>query len=154
MSLTNIKKLQREKGFTIVELLIVIVVIAILAAIVLVAYNGIQNSARTTAAQSAAQTVVKKAEAYNAELGTYPTTFAAMNTADSGESYSLAGSGINFLAANPSSSAVPAAPASVSFYTCTGGGNRVGYYDYSAGAVAYAHAGPATSSTTCTLTAS
>jgi len=36
-----------KHGFTIVELLIVIVVIGILAVISVVAYNGIQNSART-----------------------------------------------------------------------------------------------------------
>ena len=35
----------RQKGFTIVELLIVIVVIGILAAITVVAYNGIQERA-------------------------------------------------------------------------------------------------------------
>lgn len=39
----------RQRGFTIVELLIVIVVIAILAAITVVAYTGIQDSARTSA---------------------------------------------------------------------------------------------------------
>jgi prepilin-type N-terminal cleavage/methylation domain-containing protein len=33
---------QKQRGFTIVELLIVIVVIGILAAITIVAYNGIQ----------------------------------------------------------------------------------------------------------------
>lgn len=38
-------KYQRQAGFTIVELLIVIVVIAILAAISIVAYNGIQQRA-------------------------------------------------------------------------------------------------------------
>lgn len=39
----------KRRGFTIVELLIVIVVIAILAAITIVAYNGIQQRSRVTA---------------------------------------------------------------------------------------------------------
>ena len=38
-----------RSGFTIVELLIVIVVIAILAAITIVAFNGIQERARASA---------------------------------------------------------------------------------------------------------
>jgi prepilin-type N-terminal cleavage/methylation domain-containing protein len=39
---------KQQSGFTIVELLIVIVVIAILAAITVVAYNGIQDRARNS----------------------------------------------------------------------------------------------------------
>lgn len=41
-----------QKGFTIVELLIVVIVIAILATITIVGFNGIQNRARQSAAAS------------------------------------------------------------------------------------------------------
>lgn len=69
MSQKNIKELKSAKGFTIVELLIVIVVIGILAAITLVAYNGVQNRAKGSAGQALANSIVKKAEIYNA-IGT------------------------------------------------------------------------------------
>ena len=69
-------KQTKEKGFTIVELLIVVVVIAILAAITIVAYNGIQNRAKASAGAQLANSVAKKAEAYNSARTTgsgYPT---------------------------------------------------------------------------------
>ena len=62
-----------KKGFTIVELLIVIVVIGILATIVVVTYQGVQNKARTTQAQAAAKGILDKAEVYNSEKASYPT---------------------------------------------------------------------------------
>ncbi len=79
MTLNNIKKMKDERGFTIVELLIVIVVIGILAAIVIVAYNGVQNKANTTKAQTNAAAVQKVAEAYNADNSRYPGTLAELN---------------------------------------------------------------------------
>lgn len=62
-----------KKGFTIIELLIVIVVIGILAAIVVVTYQGVQNQANTTAAEQNAREVVNKATAFNAVATVYPT---------------------------------------------------------------------------------
>ena len=53
------------QGFTIVELLIVIVVIAILAAISVVAYNGIQNRAYDTTVQSDLRQTYTKIQEYN-----------------------------------------------------------------------------------------
>ncbi len=78
MSLQEIKNLKNEKGFTIVELLIVIVVIGILAAIVIVAFNGVQNQARVTGFKSDIASITKMAEAYNADESTngYPLTAA------------------------------------------------------------------------------
>lgn len=63
-----------RSGFTIVELLIVIAIIAILAAIVIVAYNGIQDRARNAIRQSDIKSVQRLVEAYNAQNGTYPKT--------------------------------------------------------------------------------
>ena len=53
-----------RQGFTIVELLIVVVVIAILAAITIVAYNGIQNRARDSSLSTAASQSGRKMLAY------------------------------------------------------------------------------------------
>lgn len=69
-----------QRGFTIVELLIVIVVIAILAAITIVAYNGIQNRAHDTAVRSDLANISRKLKAYAAENGEYPTTATQLST--------------------------------------------------------------------------
>ena len=76
-----LNKINKNSGFTIVELLIVIVVIAILAAISIVAYNGIQSRAKTNSGQSAASQVIKKLAAMNAVKGSYHSSNAALTGA-------------------------------------------------------------------------
>lgn len=64
----------RSRGFTIVELLIVIVVIGILAAITIVAFNGVQDRANDTAVQQDLTNFAKKLELMKVDDGTYPAT--------------------------------------------------------------------------------
>lgn len=68
----HLKNKQNTAGFTIVELLIVIVIIAILAAITIVAYNGISRSAQNSSVQTEVKQVGSKILAYYAETGTFP----------------------------------------------------------------------------------
>lgn len=62
----------RRRGFTIVELLIVIVVIAILAAISVVAYNGVQARATAAVLQSELSSAAKVLKSDYVDSGKYP----------------------------------------------------------------------------------
>lgn len=69
-----------NRGFTIVELLIVIVVIGILAAITTAAYNGVQNRANTTKTVSAVSQWVKLLNLYRADNGSFPTSVSCLGS--------------------------------------------------------------------------
>lgn len=68
----------KQEGFTIVELLIVIVVIGILAGLVITTFTGIQQKARNTERETDIKALHGQLEAYNAQNGKYP-TLANMN---------------------------------------------------------------------------
>lgn len=75
---------KKHSGFTIVELLIVIVVIGVLAAISVVAYNGISQNARVSSAKALAKQVSTKVELAYTESGTYPSDLSSLGFSNSG----------------------------------------------------------------------
>lgn len=70
--------MQNHKGFTIVELLIVIVVIGVLASITIVAFNGIQKRAENTKTITAVNQTAKLLQLYKETNGDYPTGIPSM----------------------------------------------------------------------------
>jgi prepilin-type N-terminal cleavage/methylation domain-containing protein len=171
MGLQKLKNLrQREGGFTIVELLIVIVVIGILAAITIVAYNGITAKAYSTTARSNAESVQKVAESYNADNGAYPTAAtivtysnssqlpSALKIVATGASGALTGAGIiDGTSSTICSSTNIASPGPVTA-TCLNStwgtkdiivvnkgttGDCIGYFDYPSSTTLWVYAGNA-----------
>lgn len=63
---------QKQTGFTIVELLIVIVVIAILASVTIVAFSGVQERARDAKRVSDMNTLVKSMNIWAIQTGNRP----------------------------------------------------------------------------------
>ena len=150
MSFNNINtKLRSDRGFTIVELLIVIVVIGILAAITIVAYNGVTARANTTSAKSAANSFAKKAEIYNADAGTnkYPDAATQLTSAASTATYFLSGVAPVYGHAATSALTSSSANNAIRVLKCAASGTSQGsitssnitglkiiWFDYSAGA--------------------
>jgi prepilin-type N-terminal cleavage/methylation domain-containing protein len=66
-----------ERGFSLVELLIVIVILGILAGIVVFAVGNMTSNAKTTGCSAEKTTISEALESYKAHTGVYPTAAAA-----------------------------------------------------------------------------
>ena len=67
----EVEETKQDKGFTLVELLIVIVILGILATVTVFAVTGITNKGKTSACQSDLKVIQTAEEAYNANTGNY-----------------------------------------------------------------------------------
>jgi len=122
---------RRESGFTLVELMIVVIIIAAMAAMVVPRLAGRSEQARVAVAEADVNSNISMAlKLYELDNGSYPTS----------------GQGINALMTKPSSSPVPSnwngpylekAPVdpwgNAYQYKCPGVHNKTGYDVYSVG---------------------
>ncbi|MEI7917814.1 MAG: prepilin-type N-terminal cleavage/methylation domain-containing protein [Candidatus Saccharibacteria bacterium] len=157
MSLQNINRKQKDHGFTIVELLVVVVVIGILAAITIVSYTGITARANTAAGIASMNAVTSKATVYSTDGPTtsLPISWGSLTGAAATTTYYLASSaptGVDFTTASNNVLMSAYRPASISndsidYIVCgttgttTGptkfsdisvvSGLKAGYWDYS-----------------------
>jgi prepilin-type N-terminal cleavage/methylation domain-containing protein len=78
----EVQSKQKDKGFTLVELLIVIVILGILATVTVFAVRGITDKGKTSACAADKKTLEVAAEAYFANYGgsLIPTTATAVPT--------------------------------------------------------------------------
>jgi prepilin-type N-terminal cleavage/methylation domain-containing protein len=102
---------RHNHGFTIVELLVVIVIIGILAAITIVAYTGISQKAVASTLQSDLTNAQNQLRLYYTDYSSYPTTMSSnCPTAPVSDSkYCLKPSGSNIFSYTPGSGTSPQA---------------------------------------------
>lgn len=68
------RRAPRDGGFTLVEILIVIVILGVLATVTVFAVRGVSDRGQTASCETEAKTVVTAAEAYYAENASTVTT--------------------------------------------------------------------------------
>ena len=73
---------RNEKGFTMVELIIVVAIMGIIGALLVPAFGAMSAKARLTTDLSTVKTLKRTADSYKAELGSYPnaTNLTGLNT--------------------------------------------------------------------------
>jgi len=68
---------RKEKGFTLVELMVVIIILAVLTGIAIPSYMALRNRARQTAAKAELTNIATALELFMSDYSQYPATTAA-----------------------------------------------------------------------------
>ncbi|MGH7412747.1 MAG: type IV pilin protein [Candidatus Rokuibacteriota bacterium] len=120
-----------ERGFTLVELMVVVAVIGVLATIAIPLYVNVQARGRIAKAQADARSLASAVGVYGAHMGAIPTALAQLTVVATNAQGNLAGPFMNSLPIPPGGWAIysyaPNVPAGTYTITSSGDGTSVTY---------------------------